>query len=499
MSTLPTQPGPAPRHPLAEVWTLAWPTIITMTSYTVMQFVDKLMVGQIGPLELTAQGNGGIWAFTPLAFTMGALVVVNTYVSQHIGAGSPERVARYLWGGIHISIAIWIAVLLPWAAMLPWFFESIVHAGHSIDEMDRLLALESEYGQILLLGGLFTICARSVHQFFFGIMRPKVVTVAVIIGNIVNVVINYVLIFGEQGLPILNLPGVPGIPSMGIHGAAIGTVAGVFVELMIPLLVFLGPRCQQAYRSRSSWRLHMPTIRELIRLGWPGSLVSGNELVCWSLFMTVLVGTFGENSMTAGWIVLGYMHLSFMPAVAISFAANTLVANSIGAGNPELAKRRARWSVGLSVVFMTVCAIFFVVFRGPMIELFIGGDVDPAQYDEILEIGVQLMLVMALCQALDALGITYSGALRGAGDVVWPGIFIAISSWVFIIGLGYGLAYWVPELGAIGPWIGAVIYIVVVGIGMAWRFERGHWKSIQIIKPAGETAPSSMITVDGGS
>ena len=470
------------RHPLGEVWQLAWPTIVTMTSYTVMQFVDKMMVGQVGPLELAAQGNGGIWAFAPIAFAFGALAVINTWVSQHMGAGRPDRVARYLWGGLHLSLLAWITILIPWAMIMPWFFGNVAHAGHSIDELDRLVELESAYGQILVLGGLFTIGSRSVHQFFFGIMRPKVVTVSVIIRNIVNVVLNYILIFGEQGLPLLNMPGVPGMPPLGIHGAAIGTVAGVIVEMIIPFLVFLGPRCHREYASRSSWRLHLPTIKELHRLGWPGSLISGNEIVCWSIFMTILVGMFGADSMTAGWIVLGYMHLSYMPAVAISFACNTLVGNSIGSGRPDLAVIRTRWSVGLAVVFMTMCALMFIIFRGPMVSIFIGGDVDQQQFDDILDIGMKLMIVGALFQSIDALGITYSGALRGAGDVIWPGFFFAISSWLFIIGIGYALAIWAPGLGAIGPWIGAAVYVIVVGLGMIWRFESGHWRSIKLVE-----------------
>ena len=195
--------------------------------------------------------------------------------------------------------------------------------------------------------------------------------------------------------------------------------------------------------------------------------------------------------------MLGYMHLSFMPAVAISFAANTLVGNSIGAGTPELAVARARWSVGLSMLIMTACGVLFIVLRGPMVELFIGGDVTEEEFNRILDIGMQLMLVMAVCQAMDALGITYSGALRGAGDVIWPGFFIAISSWVLIIGFGYGLAVLFPEWGAVGPWIGAVAYIVIVGIGMAWRFERGAWRSIRIISDDEDEVSSSMISADG--
>ena len=121
---IPTPDLTAVRHPLLEVWTQAWPIIITMTSYTVMQFVDKLMVGQVGPLELAAQGNGGIWAFTPMAFAMGAMVVVNTWVSQHMGAGNTERVARYLWGAllyIHRGLACGSSALGAAAALVLQF------------------------------------------------------------------------------------------------------------------------------------------------------------------------------------------------------------------------------------------------------------------------------------------------------------------------------------------------------------------------------------------
>lgn len=75
----------------SEVWSLAWPTVITMTSYTLMQFVDSIMVAQLGPLELAAQGNGGVWSWTIIAFLVGAISLVNTFVSQSVGAGSPRE------------------------------------------------------------------------------------------------------------------------------------------------------------------------------------------------------------------------------------------------------------------------------------------------------------------------------------------------------------------------------------------------------------------------
>ena len=97
----PADPVAVPgRGGLHEVWTQAWPTVVTMTSYTVMQFVDSLMVAQVGPLEVAAQGNGGIWSFTPIAFVFGLLTVINTFAAQNLGAGRVDRVARYGWAGI---------------------------------------------------------------------------------------------------------------------------------------------------------------------------------------------------------------------------------------------------------------------------------------------------------------------------------------------------------------------------------------------------------------
>ena len=286
-------------RPLREVWSMAWPTVLTMTSYTVMQFTDKLMVAQVGPLELAAQGNGGIWAFTPIAFAFGILTVVNTYVSQNLGAGRPENGPKYAWAAVWLSVALWIGLMLPWGAALPWLFS---HMGHlELADGPRLVQLETHYGQILLLGSLLLLVSRGLNYYFFGLHRPRLVTVAAIVGNIVNVLANYVLIFGSDGAPGWGLPGVPGVQPMGIYGAALGTVIGTAVELAIPAAVFLGPKMHAELGSRRAWRPRLGPIKELVRIGWPASVQFGNEIVCWSIFMAVLVGRFGEDHLAAGW------------------------------------------------------------------------------------------------------------------------------------------------------------------------------------------------------
>ncbi len=478
LSNRPPQPDKAVR-PLYEVWSIAWPTVLTMTSYTVMQFVDKLMVAQVGPLEVAAQGNGGIWSFTPIAFALGVLTVVNTYVSQNLGAGTPENGPKYAWAAVWLSVVAWLVLLLPWAIALPWLFGLMGHR-------EELVRMEAGYGRILLAGAVLLLASRGLHHYFFGMHRPRVVTVAAIAGNIVNIAANYVLIFGSQGLPAWGLPGIPGVPAMGILGAALGTVLGTAVELLIPATVFLGRKMHAAYATRSAWRCGFAPARDLIRIGWPAAVQFGNEMACWSIFMSVLVGKFGEDHMTAGWATLGYMHLSFMPAVGFSVAVTSLVGKYVGAGQPDIAVSRARLGLALAVGYMTVCAVIFYVFRHPLISLFVAGnDLPPDRAARIIEIGGRLMICAAVFQTMDAFGITYTGALRGAGDTVWPGLVTIVYSWVFIVAGGWSIAILWPGLESVGPWIAAAFYLLVFGATMWWRFESGRWRKIKLLVTPG--------------
>lgn len=470
----------SPWRALHEVWSIAWPTVATMTSYTVMQFIDKLMMGQVGPLEVAAQGNGGIWAFVPIGVAMGFLTVVNTFVSQNLGAGRPENGPKYAWSALWMSIGAWLLVLLPVAALMPVIF-GLMHGGDAVDESARLMRMETHYGQILLLGAVFTLSSRALHHYFFGLHRPKVATVSAVAGNLTNVIGNYIFIFGADGIPGWGIPGVPGMPALGIYGAALGTVIGSIVEALIPLAVFLGPKMNAEFSSRSQWRPQLGPMKDLFRVGWPAATQYGNEILCWSLFMSVLVGMFGEDHMTAAWIALTYMHLSFMPAVGFSVAVTSLVGKYIGAGRQDLAVHRARIGLGVALVYMTACAALFLFARHPLVGFFIGGDATPEQAAHILDIGAKLMICAAFFQTIDAVGIVYTGALRGAGDTVFPGIVTMIYSWLFIILGGWLMIKFAPQLESIGPWITAAIFVIVFGLTMGWRFESGRWKSIDLL------------------
>ncbi len=488
---------------MSEVWSIAWPTVLTMTSYTAMQFIDKLMVGQVGPLEVAAQGNGGVWAFSLIAFVLGLLTVVNTYVSQNLGAGKPEKGTDYAWAAIWLCVGIWLVFFLPYSALMGHVFDLVHDAqldrlkhwlvGASGAELlqaraeeariYKLILLETQYARILLVGALILIIGRAIHHFFFGLGRPKVVTVSALCGNLTNVLVNYVLIFGDQGIPSLGLPGIPGVAPLGLVGAALGTIAGTLVEAALPLAVFLGSSLNQELDSRARWRPQLGPIKDLVKIGLPAAVQTGNEIVCWSIFMSRLIGLFGTYHQTAGWIAVTYMHLSFMPAFGLSVAVTSLVGKYVGAGQPDVAIARARLGVILAVAYMAVCGVCFYLFRYEMVEVFVGGqDLSSRDAEQILQIGATLMICAALFQAFDGFGIIYTGALRGAGDTVWPGVVTVVYSWGFILGGGWFMGTYFAELESVGPWIAAWVYILFFGMTMAWRFESGGWRNLSLLE-----------------
>ncbi len=462
--------------PLRELWSIAWPTVMTMASYTVMQFVDGLMVSAVGSTELTAQGGGGIFAFLPIAFSMGMLSVVNTFVSQNLGAGSTERSPQYAWTALWLALGISIC-LVPYGFLLPHFFDHI----HS--DNPELASLEGMYGQILVFASFFTIGSRALSHFFYGMHRPRVIFTATLIGNTVNIVVNYVLIFGQFGFPELKL-----------LGAAIGTVCGTSVELLIPVLVFLGPKYNREMKTRSAWRPSLYAAKGIFRIGWPKGIQFGNEILCWSIFTVVIIGMFGEVHMAAGWIALKYIHLSFMPAVGISVAITAVVGKYIGANQPDIANKRAWLGVRLAVGYMSLCGLVFVIFRKPLVLAFLAiqsAQADPAdaaliaaQTDEIVRVASQILVCAACFQVFDALAISLSGALSGAGDTVWPGVVTFICSWLFIVGLAWLIGHLFPQLGAVGPWIGCACFIISLGIAFVYRWRSGKWRKINLLNPS---------------
>lgn len=466
-------------RPLRQMLVIALPIIGSMLSYVLMQFIDKLYCGMLGAEALAAAGNGGLAAFVPVSVMMGLLGVVNTYVSQNLGAGTPERGPAYAWNAMWMALGVWLFILIPYAVALPRVFAAMRSLVDVAEPSATVLHYEVVYARILLAGMFFTICARGMAQYFFGMHRPMVVAIGTLIANLVNWFLTWALVFGKLGFP-----------QWGVAGAATATVIGSMVELALPAAVFLSARYHRAYGVRNAWRPSLTHMKEIWKIGWPAGLMFGNEMVCWWIFMSGLVAQYGAEHNAAGWIVLPYMHMSFMPAVGLSFAMTAIVGKCIGAGRHDLVPARVWLGIRLAMAYMGLCALAFVVFREPMVRLFISDSEAPEAAARILEIASRLLILAAVFQLFDAVGITLVGSLRGAGDTVWPGVMTVFLAWGVIIGGGKLTTIAWPHLESFGPWLAAAAYIILFALGLAYRFTSGAWKRIKVVNGEQPPAPA---------
>jgi MATE family multidrug resistance protein len=458
-----THPSASQRSPLVELMTIAAPSIAAMMSYPLKQFVDARMVSELGGIAFTAQGDGGIFAWVYIGACFSSLSVVSTYVAQHLGAGRPERGAAYLWNGLLL------AALCAIPAMVGSFFAHDLF-GLFFDDPERV-RMASMYCRVLLMGAFFPIAARVIGFYFYGMHRPSVVFIASLLGAVTNIALNYAMIFGHWGFP-----------EMGLRGAAIATVIASAAEFTLPMAVFCSPRWARKMHVFAEWRPSKRILKELVRIGWPGGMMVGNEMTCWAIFMAVIVGRMGEAHSAASWIALRYMMLSFQPTLGLQMAVSAVVGRHIGARNRQAAEHRAWLGMKLGMAYMASCAVLMIVFRKQMIGSFITDEYSAEMAAQVLTIGSSVMICAAFFQLFDAMAIIMAGALRGAGDTVWPGAITAALSWVFIVGVGLLIARLRPEWGAVGPWIGAALFITTLGIAMVWRFARGPWREIDLVR-----------------
>ncbi len=446
-----------------------------MLNTTVIKFVDGYMVSRVGNAEMSAQFLGGMCGFIPEALFLGIMFVVNTFVSQSLGAGRIKRTGTYALAGLSIAFTAGI-VLLPLLLVSGKVFSLVGHP-------PREQAMEAMYFNFMIASILVTLPSRVIEQFFYGIHRPRVVLCAAIVSNLSNIGLNYVLIFGNSDL---------GIPAMGLKGAAIGSVISWTLHFLILLLAFTSKPIREKFGTLNFRMLRMSQIWDILRIGWPTGLQFCNGLLAWSMCVMVMSGQFGLAHRTAATTAMRFMGLAFMPAIGIGSATTAMVGRYIGMGRNDLARKALHAALITAVIYMGACGMAFLVFRENMLRFFaVYLSQESGEVAEVVRVGGPIMICAAIFQVFDAVGIVYCGGLRGGGDTRWIMWVTVGMSWTVILGGGLGLlAIW-PDLKSAGPWIAGSVYVIIIGLISAHRFESGAWEKLNLLKNRGEPATAA--------
>jgi len=265
---------------LKHMLKLAAPMIVTNISFTVMQFVDRFMVSRLGTEALAAILPAGFMSFIPASFAVGAMISVNTFVSQSLGRSEKKDCSNYCWQAIYMGlIYAFITLAIMWPAA-PAIFKMMGHEPAVAD-------MEVTYLRIMLYAQVLAVFIWSSSQFFMGIHRPIITMYAALCGQVVNVAANYVLIFGELGFP-----------KMGIAGAGWGTFIGIVVAAGIRMVVFLTGDINVTFKCRRTMNVDLTKMADLLKVGLPSGLGLMVNVAVWGVILFGLV----SNSAQKHWL-----------------------------------------------------------------------------------------------------------------------------------------------------------------------------------------------------
>jgi len=442
-----------------ETLRLALPLIVGQLSQMLMGLVDTLMIGRVGVTELAAAAFANTVLHLPLMLGIGMAVAVSIRVSQARGAKEPERARAALRHGLQVQVVLGALVLL--AAWL-----SLPYLGR-LRQSPEVIAVVPGYFLLVAASMTPAMAGMAVKHHADAMNRPWPVF-WIMLGSVgLNVVLNWLLIFGPFGLPALGLEGA-GWATLLARGAA-------FVGMIGWCLRAPGLREWVPYRwfRAPEW----PAMRRLLGIGFPASLQLLAEVSAF-VFATLMIGSLGEAALASHQIAISCAATVFMVPLGISMALTVRVGEAWGAGQPWRLRPILIGGGAIGVGFTLLSASAFLAFN----ETIAGWFIDEP---EALRVAAALLWVAAAFQMSDTAQIVAGGALRGLDDVKIPAWIALGAYWGVSIPLGWCLAF--PLGGGVqGIWWGITVGLTLTAVALGLRvWRRTHPERVPPFVPEG--------------
>jgi MATE family multidrug resistance protein len=432
---------------------LAYPVIIGLLGHTLVQLVDNIMVGQLGTAELAAVSLGNSFFFVAMSLGVGFSKAITPLVAEADGMKDVKAGRDVFLHGLILCICLGIFLSIAVLLSKPLLFQ--------MGQPEEVVALAYPYLQWVAISLIPLICFQSFKQFSEGLSHTRPAMYATLLGNIINIGLNYVLIFGFWGFPML-----------GVEGAAIGTLfSRCFMLLFIAVYVRFNKRFNAYVANIKLKTPNFSLFKRIMKLGFPSALQMFFEV----LFFTAAIwlsGFLGKNPQAANQIALNLSSMTFMFAMGLGVTAMIRVGNQKGKGDFSALKRIAYSIFLLIFLFDIVFCLFFLFSNNTLPWLYLDGS-NPLQYTdvkEVVSIASSLLIASAFFQISDGLQAVALGALRGLQDVNIPAWITFFSYGIFGFPISYYLGLY-TDLGAFGIWIGLLSGLTSSALLLFLRFH----------------------------
>ena len=429
---------------------LAVPIILGQVSQMLMGAVDSLMIGQVGTVPLAASAfAGSVFAFFYVS-GLGLCFPVAVLVSRAHGAGQPKECGEWLRHGLAVAVFTGIVALIA--------MELLGTQLGRLGQPPEVVAAAQPFFSLIAVSLLPALAFQALRQFAESLGRPWLPMVIMMGGVVLNVGLNWILIYGHLGAPAL-----------GLAGAGVATLTARCVDLLV---LWLCLRTHEPLRpcwpANWWWRLDLARLKEMLHIGVPAS----GQLVFEVGAFTVaawMMGRIGTVPLAAHQIALSCAGMTFMFPLGLSMAAGMRVSQALGAGRREWVRPIGYGALGMAFVVMGVFGTTFWL-AGPVIARSFVDD------DKVVKLAGQLLAVAALFQLFDGGQVVGAGLLRGLSDMKVPTAITFVAYWCFMLPVAYGLG--VVGHSPVGVWKALALGLASAAVLLAWRF---HWRTWRLL------------------
>lgn len=434
-------------------WQLAAPVMLGMLGHTFVSFVDNIMVGQLGTAELAAVSLGNSFMFVGMSLGIGFSTAITPLIAEADAANDFIKGKSAFKHGLFLCTVIGVLLFL-----LVFMAKPLMYL---MKQPVEVVELAIPYLNFVAVSLIPLVIFQAFKQFSDGMSMTKAPMYATLVGNIINVILNYLLIFGKFGFP-----------ELGIVGAAYGTLASRIIMVWYLWFLLKGKEKSKTYVTNIKFFvLDKLMLRKLLNLGAPSAMQMFFEVAIFTAAIW-LSGLLGRNPQAANQIALNLSSMTFMVAMGLSVAAMIRVGNQKGL-KAYFELRRIAFSLFLMGILFAICfALLFFVFHNQLPKIYVDFDDAENLMDnmEVVSIASKLLIAAAVFQISDSIQVVFLGALRGLQDVKIPTIITFISYWL----IGFPVSWFLGKedaYGSFGIWLGLLAGLTTAAILLYIRFN----------------------------
>ena len=442
-----------------EVLQIAVPLILSTGAWSILLFVDRMFLSWHSPESIAAALPAGMASFALSCLFIGIAAYVNTFVAQYHGAKQDSKVGSIVWQGIYLSLTS-LVIIIPAYFMADSIFQNFGHEPEVVES-------EVIYFKTLMYSSAFFVMNNTLSSFFSGLGKTMIVMWVSVTITVINILMDYCLIFG-----------IAGFPEMGIHGAAIATNIAVIFGTVLFLVLVMSKNNRVRYQTLSSWRFRPELFNRLIYFGLPNGLRLFIDMAAFTAFI-MFVGALGTTELAASNIAFNINALSFLPMIGLMVGVSVVVGQRLGENKPLVAERAAWSAIHIALVFFGLLGMMYVLIPSVFIWPFTLHDGFASQ-ENTAQLIVVLLRFIALFGIFDSIFLVFLGALEGAGDTHFIMRMSFLVSVVLLVLPTYIYTrYFDADLMVL--WSIITINVMIYSAVFFWRFTRGPWKDMRVI------------------